>query len=181
METNRIYKPSEVAEILNISSDLLRKYTDTFNIQTDWTQKNRKGHRRYTKENVEELIAIREKIEKQNWSWDQVSSWLNGEEEQYFKNYEERSKLENKIDKLMDQQAQMLEQQKLQEQFNLALLQKLEKSSNEKQELKQYIDEMTKKRDEKLIEQIAAAKEEETEKEVEEKQEPKRKKLFGLF
>ena len=86
-----------MTEILNISSDLLRKYTSFFNIQTEWTKPNRKGHRRYSKENIEQLIALREKIDDQNWSWEQALSWQNGDEEIYFKNHEEKSRLERKM------------------------------------------------------------------------------------
>ena len=50
----------------------------------------------------------------------------------------------------MEQQAQMLEQQKTEEKFNLALMQKLEKNHNEKQELKRYIEESIKERDQRV-------------------------------
>lgn len=103
-QESKTYKPGEVSKQLGISPDLLRKYTEHFNIQTEWTKEGNKGHRRYTTHNVEELIAIVKKIQEQNWSWDQVLAWRNGEEEAFFKNHEERSILEKKIDQVLENQ-----------------------------------------------------------------------------
>jgi DNA-binding transcriptional MerR regulator len=113
MEQNqeKRYKPNQVSEILGLNKDLLRKWTEAFNIQTEWTKPEQGGHRRYSKRNVEELKAIKQKIHDQNWSWDQVRSWRNGEIEiDVFVDYEEKSNLEKKMD-------QLLENQKIQQEF----------------------------------------------------------------
>jgi DNA-binding transcriptional MerR regulator len=110
-----LYKPKEVAQKLGISTDLLRKWVDEFNVQTELTEKN---HRRYTKENVELLITIQRMIQEQNKTWAQVRAWRNGDEEE-FVTHEEKSRLENKIDKLTDMYERQLE-------FNQYLVQRLD-------------------------------------------------------
>lgn len=117
----REYQPKEVAEILDISTDLLRKWTVEFNVVVEKTEK---GHRRYSKKNIEELVAINKKIKEQNWSWDQVRAWRNGEID-VFSNHEETSNLEKKMDKLMEMLEEERAARKKQEEFNMILVQKL--------------------------------------------------------
>jgi DNA-binding transcriptional MerR regulator len=168
---NKLYKPGEVSGIVNIGTDLLRKYSDFFNIQTEWTQPNQKGHRRYSKQNVEELIAIKKKIQEQNWTWDQVLAWRNGEEEAFFKDHQERSVLEKKIDQLLESQVQMREHQKQQEQFNQALIKRLEEVSQHKHQLEKYIEEKLQSRDQLLLESLRKTQEDKK----------KRKGIFRFF
>lgn len=120
-EQERVYKPSEVAQKLNITTDLLRKWSDEFNVPVETTDG---GHRRYSISNVELLISISKRIKEQNWSWDQVKAWRNGEVEM-FTSHEERSNLEKKLDDLMDIAKNQEEKLERQEQFNQALIQKL--------------------------------------------------------
>lgn len=73
---SEIYTPKIVAEDLGITPDLLKVWSNEFNIQIERIQG---GHRRYSKENIEELKGIKEKIHVQKWTYDQVRAWRNGE------------------------------------------------------------------------------------------------------
>jgi DNA-binding transcriptional MerR regulator len=132
---DREYKPAEVSKILDISTDLLRKWAVEFNIPYETTDK---GHRRYSKENVEVLIAISRKIKEQNWSWDQVKAWRNGEHDA-FSTYEEKSNSEKKLDEVLEFAKKQEERADRQEQFNLALLQKLQEMESKYQQLHQFV------------------------------------------
>ncbi|HDR8261186.1 TPA: helix-turn-helix domain-containing protein [Bacillus cereus] len=125
---SEIYTPKTVAELLGVSPDLLKVWSNEFNIQTVRSQG---GHRRYSKNNVEELNAIKEKIQVQKWSYDQVRAWRNGELD-LFVSKEEKSELEKKLD-------EVLENQELQNQFNQALVQKLQEITNELVMTKEYL------------------------------------------
>ncbi|PFE93075.1 hypothetical protein CN325_22030 [Bacillus thuringiensis] len=52
-----MHTPKIVADLLGIIPDLLKVWSNEFNIQTERSQG---GHRRYSKENIEELKAIDE-------------------------------------------------------------------------------------------------------------------------
>ncbi len=52
-----MHTPKIVADLLGITPDLLKVWSNEFNIQTERSQG---GHRRYSKENIEELKAIDE-------------------------------------------------------------------------------------------------------------------------
>jgi len=117
---SEIYTPKIVAEDLRITPDLLKVWSNEFNIQLERSQG---GHRRYSKENIEELKAIKEKIHVQKWTYDQVRAWRNGELD-LFVAKKEKSELEKKLDEVIDNQKQ-------QNQFNQALIQKLQEITNE--------------------------------------------------
>lgn len=140
MESNqereeREYKPAEVADILGITTDLLRKWTDNFNIQVEKTDK---GHRRYNKENVEQLIRISKLIKEQNWSWDQVRAWQNGEANE-FRTYEQQSLLDKKLDEILEVLKEEREARLKQEQFNMALVQQLASSELKYRQLEETV------------------------------------------
>ncbi|PGM69893.1 mercury resistance protein [Bacillus cereus] len=125
---SEIYTPKIVADRLGVTPDLLKVWSNEFNIQTERSQG---GHRRYSKENIEELKAIKEKIQVQKWSYDQVRAWRNGELD-LFVSKEEKSELEKKLD-------EVLENQQLQNQFNQVLVQKLQEITNELVITKEYL------------------------------------------
>lgn len=151
----RYYKPSEVSKTVGVTPDLLRKWVDAFALEIDTTDK---GHRRYTKKDIELLITISKKINEQKWSWKQVRSWLNGDEESFVE-HEEKSRLEQKLDKQSAEMAEMKEMMERQEQFNQVLVERLEN-------LHQYIREELpqrqeiEKRDVQLLETIRKKQEE---------------------
>ncbi|MGX5547289.1 MerR family transcriptional regulator [Bacillus cereus] len=176
---SEMYTPKIVADRLGVTPDLLKVWSNEFNIQTERSQG---GHRRYSKENIEELKAIKEKIQVQKWSYDQVRAWRNGELD-LFVSKEEKSELEKKLD-------EVLENQKLQNQFNQALVQKLQEITNElvttkehlanterkltevedkNNKLEVFIEEKLEKRDKLLLENIRDI------------QKQKRKGFFNLF
>ncbi|MFJ8119993.1 MerR family transcriptional regulator [Bacillus mycoides] len=125
---SEMYTPKIVADRLGVTPDLLKVWSNEFNIQT---KRSQGGHRRYSKENIEELIAIKEKIQVQKWSYDQVRAWRNGELDS-FVSKEEKSELEKKLDAV-------LENQQLQNQFNQALIHKLEEITNELVTTKEHL------------------------------------------
>ncbi len=129
-----MYTPKIVANFLGITPDLLKVWSNEFNIQIERSQG---GHRRYSKENIEELKAIKEKIHAQKWSYDQVRAWRNGELDS-FVSKEAKSELEKKLNKV-------LENQQLQNQFNQVLVQKLQEITNELVTTKEYLTNTEKK------------------------------------
>ncbi|MEB9844528.1 MerR family transcriptional regulator [Bacillus cereus] len=176
---SEMHTPKIVADFLGATPDLLKVWSNEFNIQTERSQG---GHRRYSKENIEELKAIKEKIQVQKWSYDQVRAWRNGELDS-FVSKEEKSELEKKLN-------EVLENQQLQNQFNQALVQKLQEITNElvttkehlantekkltevegkNSELEVFIEKKLEKRDQLLLENIR------------DMQKQKRKGFFGLF
>lgn len=180
---SEMYTPKIVADRLEVTPDLLKVWSNEFNIQTERSQG---GHRRYSKENIEELKAIKERIQVQKWSYDQVRSWRNGELNS-FVSKEEKSELEKKLD-------EVLENQQLQNQFNQALVQKLQEITNElvttkehlvnterklteveskNSELEVFIEKKLEKRDQLLFENIRDMQKQ--------NQKQKRKGFFGLF
>jgi len=180
---SEMHTPKIIADLLGVTTDLLKVWSNEFNIQTERSQG---GHRRYSKENIEELKAIKEKIQVQKWSYDQVRSWRNGELDS-FVSKEEKSELEKKLD-------EVLENQQLQNQFNQALVQKLQEITNEllttkehlantekkltevegkNSELEVFIEKKLEKRDQLLLENIRDMQKQ--------NQKQKRKGFFGLF
>ncbi len=180
---SEMYTPKIVADRLGVTPDLLKVWSNEFNIQTERSQG---GHRRYSKENIEELKAIKEKIHVQKWSYDQVRAWKNGELDS-FVSKEEKSELEKKLD-------EVLENQQLQNQFNQVLVQKLQEITNElvttkehlanterklteveskNSELEVFIEKKLEKRDQLLLENIRDIQNQ--------NQKQKRKGFFGLF
>ncbi|SED17953.1 MerR family transcriptional regulator [Paenibacillus sp. GP183] len=106
--TPKLLTQKQVSDITGLSDDLIRLYEKNFNIQVSRTNG---GHRRYSKENVELLNAIKKKIQEQNWSYDQVSGWLNGEVVP-FEEQKIHSNLEKKVDdmqEMMQQHTQMMQ------------------------------------------------------------------------
>ncbi|MGM0843313.1 MAG: MerR family transcriptional regulator [Bacillota bacterium] len=173
----RTYKPQETAEKVGITTETLRKWAREFNIQTEKTEN---GHRRYTKENIEKLMGIKQKIHVQNWSWDQVKAWINGEEEQFVP-HEEKSILESKMDKLTEMYEAQL-------QFNQRLVEELGAMKKDNHELKELVKNLPKElppretdeRDLKLIESFRETMDEKA-KEIQEVASAKEEEKKGIF
>nr|WP_012263693.1 MerR family transcriptional regulator [Bacillus thuringiensis]ABY68478.1 putative transcriptional regulator [Bacillus thuringiensis] len=181
---SEMYTPKIVADRLGMTPDLLKVWSNEFNIQTE---RSPGGHRRYSKENIEELTAIKEKIQLQKWVLlIRFEHWRNGELDS-FVSKEEKSELEKKLD-------EVLENQQLQNQFNQALVQKLQEITNElvttkehlvntekklmevenkNSELEVFIEKKLEKRDQLLLENIRDIQKQ--------NQKQKRKGFFGLF
>lgn len=127
MSKNKNYTPAEAARILDLSSDLIRKYCEYFNIITEWTQPENKGHRRFTKENIESLLEIKKLIQVEKMTWPQTRDYLNGEIEHFFEQ-ETKANLEKKIDSVIEMQTNLNE-------VLIALTKNLDAISNENQQL----------------------------------------------
>lgn len=181
--TQDAFTPKTAAKIVGVDAELLKIWSNEFSILTERTEG---GHRRYSKENIEELQAIKERLHEQNWSYDQIRAWRNGELE-VFVAKEQTSELEKKMDKLLDQMEMQQKHTERQEQFNQALAMKLTEAMNqigrlqiENESLKTLISD----RDQVLIQSLKETlkqRQAEHQKEQERKSEEKPKKRFGLL
>jgi DNA-binding transcriptional MerR regulator len=152
-----LYSAKETSKRTGLSVDLLRLYEKEFNLEIPRTNGN---HRRYTVEIIEKLTEIKKKIQEQNWTYKMVQQWLNGEELEL-----EEPNVQSDIKKKLNNQEEMikslLEHNQKQEQFNQALIQRLDEqakvitqlSSNLKQQ-QSYIESKLEKRDQLLLESI---------------------------
>lgn len=149
----KLYTPKEAGQKTNLGTETLRSYVDFFELQTKWTKPNNKGHRRFTKQNIETLITIRKMIQEQNYSREQVRDMLLGNEDE-FVDKQAKSRLEDKMD-------QMIDNQDKQNDFYLALVQRLDRLEQqnttilqENAEMRQFIKERDEARDQILLEAI---------------------------
>lgn len=149
MEKEKFWTPKDAANQIGVEAELIKTWSNEFNIQTKRTNG---GHRRYSKENIEELLMIKKKLHEEKLSYDEIRAWRNGEVVE-FKNKEEKSELEKKMDKL-------LEHSQRQEDFNRALVEQLaavtkrmEQMEIENRSLKDSLEE----RDVKLVESMRMA------------------------
>ncbi|MEI2441701.1 MerR family transcriptional regulator [Priestia megaterium] len=135
-----------------LSIDLIRLYEKEFNLQI---QRTEGGHRRYTKNNIDLLIEIKKRIQEQNWSYKMVNQWLQGEV--ITEAVDIQSNLEKKIDSLENKVQELLDRSEKDEQFQLALIQRLDEQGTLIKQLTdkldsqdRYIENNLDKRDEKL-------------------------------
>lgn len=158
-----LYSAKETSKKTGLSVDLLRLYEKEFNLEIPRTNGN---HRRYTVENIEKLTEIKKKIQEQNWSYKMVQQWLNGEELEL-----DEPNVQSDINKKLNTQEEMikslLEHNQKQEQFNQALIQRLDeqakvitKLSSNLEQQQNYIENKLEKRDQLLLESIKGTQEE---------------------
>ncbi|MCC2425450.1 MerR family transcriptional regulator [Bacillus wiedmannii] len=134
MEENKEYSLKEVTKVTGLSSDLLRIYEKEFNLQINRTQG---GHRRYTEEDINQLVTIKKKIQDLNWSYKQVRNWLNGEDTSLaLQDHEVVSNLE----KQMNEQKEMIQDlsEKLDQSltFQATMMQKMVELQTENNEMR---------------------------------------------
>lgn len=146
MEENREYTLREVAEITGLSNDLIRLYEKEFNLVVDRTEG---GHRRFSKKNIEEFVAIRKRIQEQNWSYDQVRAWRNGQIEPLLEDERIRSNLEKEVEALREDQQKTTELLK-------AVVEKLGEQNQLIHRQQQYIEESINRRDQELMTHLRA-------------------------
>lgn len=95
------YTMKETIDMTGLTDDLIRTYTEEFNIQVERTKGN---HRRFSVENIEMLLSIKKKISEQNWSYNQVRDWLNGDiTTELLKESQISTNLEKKLDLILDE------------------------------------------------------------------------------
>lgn len=167
------YTPKEVSQLLEIDSELLKKWANEFDIQTI---KTTGGHRRYSKKNIEELKAIKEKIREHKWSWKQVKQWRNGEEEAFVE-HEEKSSLEKKLDLALEELKEHREFRELSEKYfkqqqelTKQLIQEINDNRKQLHALQGYINGQLDVRDKQIEEKITSLPEKK-----------KRKGFFSIF
>ncbi|MFE0625079.1 MerR family transcriptional regulator [Priestia aryabhattai] len=151
-----VYTLKDTVKLTGLSIDLIRLYEKEFNLQI---QRTEGGHRRYTKNNIDLLIEIKKRIQEQNWSYKMVNQWLQGEV--ITEAVDIQSNLEKKIDSLENKVQELLDRSEKDEQFQLALIQRLEEQGKLIKHLiekldhqDQYIENNLEKRDEKLTNAI---------------------------
>ncbi|MFE0565550.1 MerR family transcriptional regulator [Priestia megaterium] len=151
-----VYTLKDTVKLTGLSIDLIRLYEKEFNLQI---QRTEGGHRRYNKRNIDLLIEIKKRIQEQNWSYKMVNQWLQGEV--ITEAVDVQSNLEKKVDSLENKVQELLDRSEKDEQFQLALIQRLDeqgtliKHLTEKLDYQdQYIENNLEKRDEKLTSAI---------------------------
>jgi len=151
-----VYTLKDTVKLTGLSIDLVRLYEKEFNLQI---QRTEGGHRRYTKQNIDLLIEIRKRIQEQNWSYKMINQWLQGEI--IPESIEVQSNLEKKMESLEDKVQELLSRSEKDEQFQLALIQRLDEQSQLIKQLTEklssqdkYIENNLEKRDEKLTNAI---------------------------
>lgn len=147
-----VYTLKDTVKLTGLSIDLIRLYEKEFNLQI---QRTEGGHRRYTKTNIDLLIEIKKRIQEQNWSYKMVNQWLQGEV--ITEAVDIQSNLEKKIDSLENKVQELLDRSEKDEQFQLALIQRLDEQGTLIKQLTdkldsqdRYIENNLDKRDEKL-------------------------------
>ncbi|MFE3982719.1 MULTISPECIES: MerR family transcriptional regulator [unclassified Priestia] len=147
-----VYTLKDTVKLTGLSIDLIRLYEKEFNLQI---QRTEGGHRRYTKNNIDLLIEIKKRIQEQNWSYKMVNQWLQGEV--ITEAVDIQSNLEKKIDSLENKVQELLDRSEKDEQFQLALIQRLDEQGTLIKQLTdkldsqdKYIENNLEKRDEKL-------------------------------
>ncbi|USL45755.1 MerR family transcriptional regulator [Priestia megaterium] len=151
-----VYTLKDTVKLTGLSIDLIRLYEKEFNLQI---QRTEGGHRRYNKRNIDLLIEIKKRIQEQNWSYKMVNQWLQGEV--ITEAVDVQSNLEKKVDSLENKVQELLDRSEKDEQFQFALIQRLDeqgkliKHLTEKLDYQdQYIENNLEKRDEKLTSAI---------------------------
>ncbi|MDG0032941.1 MerR family transcriptional regulator [Priestia sp. Y58] len=157
-ETNDgvVYTLKDTVKLTGLSIDLVRLYEKEFNLQI---QRTEGGHRRYNKQNIDLLIEIKKRIQEQNWSYKMINQWLQGEI--IPEAVDVQSKLEKKVDSLEEKIQDLLNRSEKDEQFQIALIQRLDEQRKLIEQLTEklsnqdkYIENNLEKRDEKLTSAI---------------------------
>lgn len=151
-----VYTLKDTVKLTGLSIDLIRLYEKEFNLQI---QRTEGGHRRYNKQNIDLLIEIKKRIQEQNWSYKMINQWLQGEI--IPEAVDVQSKLEKKVDSLEEKIQDLLNISEKDEQFQIALIQRLDEQGKLIKQLTEklnnqdkYIENNLEKRDEKLTSAI---------------------------
>lgn len=151
-----VYTLKDTVKLTGLSVDLIRLYEKEFNLQI---QRTEGGHRRYNKQNIDLLIEIKKRIQEQNWSYKMINQWLQGEIVP--EAVEVQSNFEKKVESLEEKVQELLNRSEKDEQFHLALIQRLDEQGKLIKQLTEkldhqdkYIESNLEKRDEKLTNAI---------------------------
>jgi DNA-binding transcriptional MerR regulator len=133
----------QVAEITELSDDLIRVYQKEFNLQVERTSR---GHRRFNQKNIADLLAIKEKIQHEGWTYNQVRDWLGGNV-LIFESSKVRTNFEKQLDALTEKVTDQSELLRL-------LIEKLDEQTNVMELQQRYIEDSLKVRDRQLTEHL---------------------------
>lgn len=138
--------PKQLAEILGVSTSTLLKMTKDFNIETLWTQQDKKGQRRYTKDNVQDLLLIRQYIEVDGLGWEDAKKRFEGRSPEFLVD-ETKTKRSKELDELkqllLEERQERREAEQRQEEFLKVVMQRMD----------QVVEEAVKKATQPLIEE----------------------------
>lgn len=137
------YSTKQVSEITELSDDLIRVYQKEFNLQVERTSR---GHRRFNQKNIADLLAIKEKIQNEGWTYNQVREWLGGNVIIY-KSPEAKSNFEKQFEDLAEKVMGQNELLQL-------LIEKLDEQSKVMEQQQRYIEDSLKMRDRQITEHL---------------------------
>ncbi|KON67359.1 hypothetical protein AKG34_21300 [Peribacillus butanolivorans] len=126
-EQETLYSPKQVSKITGIESTLLLKWVNYFDIESNWTQDNKAGHRRYTKENVEEILQLKHLIQEKKLNWEQAKVFFEGNEPEFIVD-EGKTRIEKKLEEQIELTREVVERLKEQEEFIHTLTKRLDVS-----------------------------------------------------
>ncbi|MCM3005691.1 MerR family transcriptional regulator [Priestia koreensis] len=119
-----LFTPKQVSKITGVESTLLLKWVNYFNIETQWTQEDQQGHRRYTKQNIEEILQLKHLIQEKKLNWDQAKTFFEGNEPEFIVD-EGKTRIETKVEQILENQESQKDFIKNQEKFNQSLIEQL--------------------------------------------------------
>lgn len=121
--------PKALAEMLGISTSTLVKWVEYFDIEPLWTQPDKKGQRRFTKENVEDLHLLRQYIQVDGMSWEDAKKRFEGRIPEFIVD-ETKTKQSKELDELrkliLEERQDRREAEQQQEELLKAVLQKMD-------------------------------------------------------
>lgn len=126
----RFYQPKEVSKITGIESATLNKWVNHFKIETEWTLGHKKGHRRYSKENIEEILQLKDLIVKQKMDWDAAESAFRGIETKFIVDHT-KTKIEKQLEKNFEITEEVLRETQDIKEFNKQLIHQLQMITEE--------------------------------------------------
>lgn len=125
-----LYQPKEVSKITGVESSTLNKWANRFDLQTEWTLGNKKGHRRYTKENIEEVLQLKKLIVEEKMDWDAAEVAFRGIEQEFIVDHT-KTRIEKQLEKNYEMTEEVLEATKDIREFNKQLLEQLQMITKE--------------------------------------------------
>ena len=94
------YSIGEVAEMLDVSKSLIRYWENEFDFLTP--KKNKKGDRRFTKENIQQLLIIHELVKERGFTLDGAKQELKQNKKRLLKRQQVITRLQHVRNNLQD-------------------------------------------------------------------------------
>ena len=126
--------PKDVAAMLEISTSTLIKWTEYFGIEPLWTQPDKKGQRRFTKENIQDLLLIKQFVQDEGMKWEDALKRFEGRLPEFLVD-EKRTKQSRELDELkqllLEERLERREAEQRQEEFLKAVMQRMDQAVEE--------------------------------------------------